>query len=98
MTGGTIVPVILSGGSGTRLWPMSRPERPKQFLPLTADTRICIRSPRPGTHIRVTECQRADISGRTDDATGEGPGALRTTKAGRQRGHHQEEQRCCLPS
>ncbi|SEK53614.1 mannose-1-phosphate guanylyltransferase (GDP) /mannose-6-phosphate isomerase, type 2 [Sphingomonas palmae] len=31
-----IVPVILSGGSGTRLWPMSRPERPKQFLALTA--------------------------------------------------------------
>ncbi len=37
MTATTIVPVILSGGSGTRLWPMSRPERPKQFLPLTAD-------------------------------------------------------------
>nr|WP_193378586.1 mannose-1-phosphate guanylyltransferase/mannose-6-phosphate isomerase [Sphingomonas sp. Mn802worker] len=32
----SIVPVILSGGSGTRLWPMSRPERPKQFLALTA--------------------------------------------------------------
>jgi mannose-1-phosphate guanylyltransferase len=32
-----IVPVILSGGSGTRLWPMSRPEMPKQLLPLTAD-------------------------------------------------------------
>jgi mannose-1-phosphate guanylyltransferase/mannose-1-phosphate guanylyltransferase/mannose-6-phosphate isomerase len=32
-----IVPVILSGGSGTRLWPMSRPERPKQLLPLTAN-------------------------------------------------------------
>ena len=31
----TIVPVILSGGSGTRLWPMSRPERPKQMLALT---------------------------------------------------------------
>lgn len=29
-----IVPVILSGGSGTRLWPMSRSERPKQLLPL----------------------------------------------------------------
>ncbi len=33
----TIVPVILSGGSGTRLWPMSRPEMPKQLLALTAD-------------------------------------------------------------
>ena len=32
-----IIPVILSGGSGTRLWPMSRPERPKQMLALTAD-------------------------------------------------------------
>ena len=32
-----IVPVILSGGSGTRLWPVSKPERPKQLLPLTAD-------------------------------------------------------------
>ena len=31
-----VVPVILSGGSGTRLWPMSRPERPKQLLALTA--------------------------------------------------------------
>ena len=30
-----IVPVILSGGSGTRLWPLSTLERPKQFLPLT---------------------------------------------------------------
>lgn len=32
-----IVPVILSGGSGTRLWPVSTPERPKQLLPLTGD-------------------------------------------------------------
>jgi mannose-1-phosphate guanylyltransferase len=31
-----ITPIILSGGSGTRLWPMSVAERPKQFLPLTA--------------------------------------------------------------
>ena len=29
-----IVPVILSGGSGTRLWPLSRELYPKQFLPL----------------------------------------------------------------
>jgi mannose-1-phosphate guanylyltransferase/mannose-1-phosphate guanylyltransferase/mannose-6-phosphate isomerase len=32
-----ITPVILSGGSGTRLWPLSRPERPKQFLALTGE-------------------------------------------------------------
>jgi mannose-1-phosphate guanylyltransferase len=32
-----IIPVILSGGSGTRLWPMSTPETPKQFLALTGD-------------------------------------------------------------
>jgi mannose-1-phosphate guanylyltransferase/mannose-6-phosphate isomerase len=31
---GLIVPVILSGGSGTRLWPLSRNRSPKQFLPL----------------------------------------------------------------
>ena len=32
-----ITPVILSGGSGTRLWPMSTPEHPKQLLALTAE-------------------------------------------------------------
>jgi mannose-1-phosphate guanylyltransferase/mannose-6-phosphate isomerase len=30
----SLYPVILSGGSGTRLWPMSRETFPKQFLPL----------------------------------------------------------------
>lgn len=29
-----LIPVILSGGSGTRLWPLSRELYPKQFLPL----------------------------------------------------------------
>jgi mannose-1-phosphate guanylyltransferase/mannose-6-phosphate isomerase len=32
-----LVPVILSGGSGTRLWPLSRDARPKQFLPLVGE-------------------------------------------------------------
>ena len=32
-----LIPVILSGGSGTRLWPLSRKEHPKQYLPLTSD-------------------------------------------------------------
>lgn len=29
--------VILAGGGGTRLWPLSRPETPKPFLPLTGE-------------------------------------------------------------
>ena len=32
-----IIPVILSGGSGTRLWPLSRSQFPKQFLDLVSD-------------------------------------------------------------
>ena len=33
----SITPVILSGGSGTRLWPLSRSARPKQFLDFAGD-------------------------------------------------------------
>ncbi|EXU80028.1 mannose-1-phosphate guanyltransferase [Comamonas aquatica DA1877] len=29
-----VIPVIMAGGSGTRLWPLSRVQYPKQFLPL----------------------------------------------------------------
>ncbi len=36
----TIYPVILSGGAGTRLWPLSRTLYPKQLLPLTADNSL----------------------------------------------------------
>jgi len=32
-----ITPVILSGGSGTRLWPLSRKQYPKQYLALSGD-------------------------------------------------------------
>lgn len=32
-----IVPVILSGGRGTRLWPLSRTHHPKQLLPLCGE-------------------------------------------------------------
>jgi mannose-1-phosphate guanylyltransferase/mannose-6-phosphate isomerase len=31
-----IIPVVLSGGSGTRLWPVSRESFPKQLWPLTS--------------------------------------------------------------
>ena len=29
-----IIPVIMSGGAGSRLWPLSRNAEPKQLLPL----------------------------------------------------------------
>ena len=32
-----IIPVILSGGLGTRLWPLSRKQYPKQYLPLVGE-------------------------------------------------------------
>lgn len=35
-----IVPVILCGGSGTRLWPRSRAGRPKPFLPLVGESTL----------------------------------------------------------
>ncbi|MEN8174628.1 MAG: mannose-1-phosphate guanylyltransferase/mannose-6-phosphate isomerase [Pseudomonadota bacterium] len=35
-----LIPVILSGGSGTRLWPLSRDQRPKQLLRLCGDSSL----------------------------------------------------------
>ena len=45
-----IVPVILAGGAGTRLWPVSRDALPKQFLPLVGE-----RSTYQDTLLRVAE-------------------------------------------
>ena len=35
MSSESLLPVIMAGGSGTRLWPLSRTLYPKQFLTLT---------------------------------------------------------------
>lgn len=35
-----ILPIILSGGSGTRLWPLSRKLYPKQFINLISETSL----------------------------------------------------------
>ena len=37
MPSSPIIPVLLAGGPGTRLWPVSRDALPKQFLPLVGD-------------------------------------------------------------
>ena len=42
--GSRLVPVILAGGTGSRLWPVSTPAYPKQFLPLAGDTSLFVRS------------------------------------------------------
>ena len=63
----TIVPVILSGGSGTRLWPMSRPEKPKQLLALTDEATMLqltakrIAGPRFASPLIVANARHADM-------------------------------------
>jgi mannose-1-phosphate guanylyltransferase len=47
-----ITPVILSGGSGTRLWPLSRAGKPKQLLSLTHDE----------TMLQLTALRTGDVS------------------------------------
>ena len=37
MTDTRIHPVLMSGGAGSRLWPLSREARPKQLLRLTGE-------------------------------------------------------------
>ncbi|QSX79657.1 mannose-1-phosphate guanylyltransferase/mannose-6-phosphate isomerase [Agrilutibacter solisilvae] len=54
-------PVVLSGGSGTRLWPLSRQNQPKQFLSLIGDHSLfqetVLRASRlPGVQPPVTVC------------------------------------------
>ena len=44
MTRATIHPLILAGGSGTRLWPLSRQSYPKQFAPLIGETSLFAQS------------------------------------------------------
>ncbi|MFL1462860.1 mannose-1-phosphate guanylyltransferase/mannose-6-phosphate isomerase [Roseococcus sp. DSY-14] len=48
MTDDALVPVILCGGSGTRLWPLSRESLPKQFWPLLGGESMLVETARRG--------------------------------------------------
>ena len=39
-----LIPVLLSGGVGSRLWPVSREAYPKQFLPMTGDESLLVQT------------------------------------------------------
>jgi mannose-1-phosphate guanylyltransferase/mannose-1-phosphate guanylyltransferase/mannose-6-phosphate isomerase len=78
-----ITPVILSGGSGTRLWPLSRTGKPKQLLSLTHDeTMLQLTARRTGdgtrfeTPIVVANSRHADIIGDQLAAVGCGGATL----------------------
>jgi len=67
----TIIPVILSGGSGTRLWPLSREASPKPFIPLDDGESLLAKTfKRAGMLPGVTNIivvTRADLFWRTQD-------------------------------
>ncbi len=59
-----VVPVILSGGTGTRLWPASRESLPKQLLPLVSDRTMIVEtalraSPAAGFAPPIVVCNEA---------------------------------------
>jgi len=74
-----IIPVVLSGGGGSRLWPFSTIETPKQFLPLLDDgkslfqqalDRVCDRS-RFGHPVVVASIRHAQICAKALENEGE---------------------------
>lgn len=62
-TSTTIIPVILSGGTGSRLWPLSRETYPKQFWPLTGPETMlaatALRASGPGFAPPIIVCNEA---------------------------------------
>jgi mannose-1-phosphate guanylyltransferase/mannose-6-phosphate isomerase len=89
-----VLAVILAGGGGTRLWPLSRPERPKPFLPLLGDRTLLQRTWDrivPGlvdaadvavvTERRYADLVRAQLPGLRDEMLLEEPVARNTAAA-----------------
>ncbi len=65
-----IIPVILCGGSGTRLWPLSRKESPKQFLSIDDDKTLLHKTLERS--IKCSSAQEADIITVTTNDLGSG--------------------------
>lgn len=67
MNGPRITPVLMSGGAGTRLWPLSRKARPKQFHALGGDqtliqqTALRVTGPMFGPPMVVCNTAHADL-------------------------------------
>src|SRR5687768_14313699 len=74
-----ITPVILCGGSGTRLWPRSRASKPKPFLPLIGEQTLfeatlsrCAGGEEFAPPVVVTGCQHLDhVEQQLKDADGQ---------------------------
>lgn len=56
-----LVPVILAGGVGSRLWPLSRQAYPKQFIPLLDGKSLFVQSLERVTHL--PQCQSPIVIG-----------------------------------
>ena len=56
-----ITPVILCGGSGTRLWPLSRQHYPKQFLKLVGDATLFQQSISRAVNLKNNDIQIEEI-------------------------------------
>ena len=82
--------MILSGGSGTRLWPISTPELPKQFAPLLSgrslfEDALVRLSPMPGAlpPLIVTGAAHLGLVRKAADRTGVAPGLMIVEPDGR---------------
>jgi mannose-1-phosphate guanylyltransferase/mannose-6-phosphate isomerase len=87
-----VIPVVLAGGSGTRLWPLSREALPKQFLPVVAKESLYqqtlvrardVLGARAGQPIVIANARHRDLALEQCRAVGLEPHALLLEPAGR---------------
>lgn len=87
-----ITPILMSGGAGTRLWPLSRKGRPKQFhalggtRTLIQETALRVQGPMFGPPMVVCNAAHADLVREQLSAVGVTPKALILEPEGRNTG------------